>query len=46
MQTRAGLDQAIAEGQRNLNALRREVDEIRRYISSNEHALGLSLIHI
>lgn len=40
MQTRAGLDQAIAEGQRSLNALRREVDEIRRYISSNEHALS------
>lgn len=39
MATRAGLAQEIAESERAIVGLRKEVDEIRRYISSNEHAM-------
>jgi hypothetical protein len=43
MPTRAGLEQEIAEQQRAMSALRREVDEMRRYVTANEHALqGMS----
>jgi hypothetical protein len=39
MPTRAGLQQEIADAERAGVALRKEVDEIRRYIAANEHAL-------
>jgi FHA domain len=39
MPTRAGLQQEIADAERVAVTLRKEVDEIRRYIQSNEHAM-------
>lgn len=39
MPTRAGLAQEIADSEKAIAGLRNEVEEIRRYISSNEHAM-------
>lgn len=39
MPTRAGLAQEIADAERSIVGARQEVDEIRRYIAANEHAI-------
>jgi pSer/pThr/pTyr-binding forkhead associated (FHA) protein len=39
MATRAALQQEIADAEQAIVGLRKEVEEIRRYISSNEHAM-------
>ncbi|MDZ4721625.1 MAG: FHA domain-containing protein, partial [Roseiflexaceae bacterium] len=39
MPTRAGLAQEIADAERSIVGMRQEVDEIRRYIAANEHAV-------
>jgi hypothetical protein len=39
MPTRAGLQQEITDAERSIGGLRKEVDDIRRYIAANEHAM-------